>query len=122
MTQPLGSCDILISSSLAAALPAANAAIAPKPVANSTLRIVNPPILELWVSAKRPSSSIFLVHIPIPFENGKLAQERSRFARKRNQTNYLAFGLWILLAAPPPRDAAAFWSVLQTRNPRLGSP
>jgi hypothetical protein len=34
---------------LAAALPAANAAIAPKPVANSTLRIVNPPSYELLV-------------------------------------------------------------------------
>jgi hypothetical protein len=31
---------------LAEALPAANAAIAPKPVTNSTLRIVNPPIFR----------------------------------------------------------------------------
>jgi hypothetical protein len=55
------------------------------------LRIVNPPIYELWVSAKRPSSFIFLVHIPIPFGNGKLAQEGSGFVPERNPMKFLAF-------------------------------
>jgi len=44
---------------------------------------------------KRPSSSIFFVPIPIPFGNGKLAQEGSALARKRNPINFLASSPWL---------------------------
>src|SRR4029077_2766333 len=99
MTQPLGSCDILLSSSLAVAFPAANAAIAPRPVANNTLRIVNPPSLSFgFFPPKRPSLPLF-VPIPIPSANGILAQEGSALARKRKRLHFrlvnLACFQWI---------------------------
>src|SRR5260370_30550735 len=98
MTQPLGSCDILLSSSLAVALPAANAAIAPRPVANSTLRTVKSSQFELWVSAERPSLPLF-VPIPIPSGTRKLAQEGNALARTRKRLHFrlvnLASFQWI---------------------------
>src|SRR2546429_5570388 len=45
ISQSFGFCDILFSASLALAAPAANAAMTPKQVASSTLRITKPPTL-----------------------------------------------------------------------------
>jgi hypothetical protein len=52
--------------------------------------VVSSQIKEFWVSAETAHFPLF-VPIPIPFGNGKLAQERSAFAQKRNTTNFLIF-------------------------------
>src|SRR6266702_2755970 len=88
MTQPFGSCDILLSSSLALTGPAANAAIAPTQVVKSTLRIVSSSqIMKLGFAH---FSSWFPMRIP--FGNGKLAQEGSALAHERNRTKILFVG------------------------------
>jgi hypothetical protein len=43
---------------------------------------------EFWVSAETAHFP-FLVPIPIPFGIGKLAQERTAFAQKRNKANLI---------------------------------
>src|SRR5882757_1047219 len=66
-----------MSSSLAAAGPAANAAMAPTQVANSTLRIVDSSQIRVLGFRGDGPFFTFLVTIPIPFGNRKLAQERT---------------------------------------------
>src|SRR5664279_3875423 len=70
---------------LAAAGPAANAATAPTQVAKSTLRIVDPPRLRVLGFREDGPFFTFLVPIPIPFGNGKLAQERTGACSKANR-------------------------------------
>src|SRR5947207_10937240 len=56
----------------------------------------------------------FLVPISIPFGNGKLAQERTAFAQKRNTMNFL-----ILNSREPPSHAARHQSwAYSRRHPR----
>src|SRR5215211_7569456 len=63
--------------------------MAPRQAADSTLRIVvSSQIKKFWVSAETAHFPLF-VPIPIPFGNGKLAQERTAFAQKRNPMNFL---------------------------------
>jgi hypothetical protein len=64
--------------------------------------MVNPPSYEAF-GFRRNGPLFSLVRIPIPFGKGKLAQEGSAFARKRNAAIFLApareFRPWRLDAA-----------------------